>query len=165
MQRPHQRAIKHRALAMYRGGCRCHADRQRHPQTSRNGDIKQSPRPAGSQADLESAAGPCEAARFTSASWIGVKRHQIHLPLLRWTEPARCHHRVSIGPIQAGFSLPHESHCDSKARKNPTRIGARVTIRWYQTYPVLALQQNTSPNNLIKPVWELGLEGVTYEGG
>lgn len=117
MPRPRQRAIKHRALAMCRCGCRCHADRQRHPQTSRNGDIKQSPRPAGSQADLASAAGPCEAARVTSASWIGVERHQIHLPLLRWTEPARCHHRVSIGPIQVGFSLPHESHCDSKARE------------------------------------------------
>ena len=63
-----------------------------------------------------SRAGPCEAARVTSASWIGVERHQIHLPLLRWTEPARCHHRVSIGPIQVGFSLPHESHCDLKAR-------------------------------------------------
>ena len=89
------------------------------PTTSRNGDIKQSPRPAGSQADLPSAcaAGPCEAARVTSASWIGVERHPIHLPLLRWTEPARCHHRVSIGPIQVGFSLPHESHCDSKARE------------------------------------------------
>ena len=69
MPRPRQRAIKHRALAMCRCGCRCHADRQRHPQTScsRNGDIKQSPRPAGSQADLASAAGPCEAARVTSA--------------------------------------------------------------------------------------------------
>ena len=85
MPRPRQRAIKHRALAMCRGGCRCHADRQRHPQTSRNGDIKQSPRPAGSQADLSSAAGPCEAARVTSASWIGVERHRIHLPL-QWTE-------------------------------------------------------------------------------
>ena len=94
MPRPRQCAIKHRALAMCRCGCRCHADRQRHTQTSRNGDIKQSPRPAGSQADLSSAAGPCEAARFTSDSWIGVERHQIHLPLLRWTEPARCHHHL-----------------------------------------------------------------------
>ena len=118
MSRPRQRDIKHRALAMCRCRCRCHADRQRHPQTSRNGDIKQSPRPAGSQADLASAAEPCEAVRVTSASWIGVERHQIHLPLLRWTEPARCHHRVSIGPIQVGFSLPHESHCDSEINKS-----------------------------------------------
>ena len=89
---------------------------------SRNGDIKRIPRPAGSQADLASAAGPCEAARVTmsSSSWIGVERHQIHLPLLRWTEPVRCHHHVSIGPIQVGFSLPHESHCESKAREKST---------------------------------------------
>ena len=90
--------------------------------THKPADIKQSPRPAGSQADLSSVAGPCEAARVTSASWIGVERHQIHLPLLRWTEPARCHHRVSIGPIQVGVSLdlPHESHCDLKAREKST---------------------------------------------
>ena len=41
----------------------------------------------------------------------------------------------------------------------------------HQTCPVLAhalqqnLNSNTSLNNLIKPVWELGLEGFTYEGG
>ena len=71
------------------------------PQTSRNGDIKQSPRPTGSQADLASAAGPYEAARVTSDSWIGVERHQVHLPLLRWTEqnlPG-----ATIGFLLAGF--------------------------------------------------------------
>ena len=88
-------------------------------------DITQNPRPTGPQADLASAARPSEAARVTSASWIGVDKHQIHqvLPLLRWAdlEPAmaRCHHRVSIGPIQVGVSLPHdrESHCDLRLEK------------------------------------------------
>ena len=44
---------------------------------------------------------------------------RIHLPVLRWTEPARTF-QVVIGPIQVEFSLPHESHCDSKASENPT---------------------------------------------
>ena len=86
-------------------------------------------KPKASRLAGRSAAGKCSRALRSSAghnychlleSWIGVERHRIHLPLLRWTEPARCHHQVLIGLIQIGFSLPHESHCDSKARENPT---------------------------------------------
>ena len=112
--------LKHRALAMYRGGCRCHADWQRRPQTNRNGDIKQSPRPRGSKADLASA-----------AAWA-LRSSAGHICFMDWCREtpdspataamARTCQWVSIanGPIQVGFSLPHESHCDSKARENPT---------------------------------------------
>ena len=88
----------------------------------------------------------CSRALVTSrsASWIGVERQRIRLPLLRWKELAGCHHQVSIGLIQVGVSLPHESraHCDSKTREYPNRSKSHRSVA--------PKQQGTPLNNLIK---------------
>ena len=52
-----------------------------------------------------------------------------------------------------------------RLEKNRLELEQEPLFGGTKRFPVLALQQNTSPNNLIKPVWELGLEGATDDRG
>ena len=103
--------------------CRSAASPTNQPKWRHCGILKSKPKASR----LAGRSGQCSRALKSSAGRVcfmdwcpTVENHRIQLPLLRWTEPAKCHHQVSIGLIQVGFSRPHESHFDSKARENPT---------------------------------------------